>query len=270
VIGIGGSALGPQFVNNALKTTAAPMDLFFFDNTDPDGMSRVLAGIPDLSKTLVIVISKSGGTKETRNGQLVAKDAFTRAGLSFGRHFVAVTGEGSELDKTAEKEGWIAGFPMWDFVGGRTSETSAVGLLPAALQGIDIDQLLAGARHMDELTRRHALKENPAALLSLAWYHLGNGRGERAMVILPYNDRLELFSRYLQQLVMESLGKELDRDGKVVNQGISVYGNKGSTDQHAYVQQLRDGLNNFFAILIEVLKDPQTAEASLHVEEGVT
>src|SRR5437588_11411032 len=87
------------------------------------------------------------------------------------------------------------------------------------------------------------------------WHYAGNGRGETAMVILPYKDRLELFSKYLQQLVMESLGKEKDLDGNVVHQGIAVYGNKGSTDQHAYVQQLRDGVNNFFVTFIEVLKD---------------
>ena len=87
------------------------------------------------------------------------------------------------------------------------------------------------------------------------WYHAGGGRGAKDMVILPYKDRLELFSRYLQQLVMESLGKEHDLDDRVVNQGIAVYGNKGSTDQHAYVQQLRDGVNNFFVTFIEVLKD---------------
>ena len=73
--------------------------------------------------------------------------------------------------------------------------------------------------------------------------------------VLPYRDRLEVFSRYLQQLVMESLGKRLDRNGDVVHQGIAVYGNKGSTDQHAYVQQLRDGVDNFFATFIEVLED---------------
>ncbi len=104
-------------------------------------------------------------------------------------------------------------------------------------------------------TRQHDVLRNPAALLALMWYHAGNGRGAKDMVILPYKDRLLLLSRYLQQLVMESLGKELDLDGKVVNQGIAVYGNKGSTDQHAYVQQLREGVNNFFATFIEVLKD---------------
>jgi glucose-6-phosphate isomerase len=85
----------------------------------------------------------------------------------------------------------------------------------------------------------------------------GGGQGRRDMVVLPYRDRLEVFSRYLQQLVMESLGKRLDRDGREVHQGLAVYGNKGSTDQHAYVQQLRDGLDNFFVSFIEVLEDPE-------------
>jgi glucose-6-phosphate isomerase len=89
------------------------------------------------------------------------------------------------------------------------------------------------------------------------------------MVVLPYKDRLLLFSRYLQQLVMESLGKEKDLEGRVVNQGIAVYGNKGSTDQHAYVQQLREGVNNFFVTFIEVLKD-RDARTSLEVEPGIT
>jgi glucose-6-phosphate isomerase len=88
------------------------------------------------------------------------------------------------------------------------------------------------------------------------------------MVILPYKDRLMLFPKYLQQLVMESLGKEKDLSGRTVNQGISVYGNKGATDQHAYVQQLRDGVNNFFATFIGVLEDREGG--SLEVEPGVT
>lgn len=275
VVGIGGSALGPQFVNQALGTAGDPLKVAFFDNTDPDGMQKVLAALPDLSRTLVVVTSKSGGTKETRNGQYVAKHAFETAGLSISKHFVAVTGEGSELDKTATSEKWLARFPMWDWVGGRTSEFSAVGLLPAALQGFDVDAILRGAREMDELTRLHEVSKNPAALLALMWYFVGDGRGQKDMVVLPYKDRLELFSRYLQQLMMESLGKEKDLSGKVVNQGIAVYGNKGSTDQHAYVQQLREGLNNFFAIFIEVLRDDSAlgsdgAAARLEVEKGVT
>ena len=255
VIGIGGSALGPQFVNQALNSVADPLTISFFDNTDPDGIAKALYSLKSLEQTLVVVISKSGGTKETRNGQLLAKAAFEAAGLKFQSHFVAVTGAGSELDKTALAEGWLERFPMWDWVGGRTSEFSAVGLLPFALQGFSVDEFLAGAAAMDELTRRRDTRKNPAALLALAWYHCGCGKGSKDMVVLPYKDRLELFSRYLQQLVMESLGKEHDLTGAIVNQGIAVYGNKGSTDQHAYVQQLRDGLNNFFVVFIEVLKD---------------
>ncbi len=98
------------------------------------------------------------------------------------------------------------------------------------------------------------------------WYHATGGKGQKDMVVLPYKDRLLLFSRYLQQLVMESLGKRLDLDGKRVDQGISVYGNKGSTDQHAYVQQLRDGVNNFFVTFIRVL---ESGGAGVEVEPGV-
>ena len=255
VVGIGGSALGPQFVRAALGGPRDKLRLCFFDNTDPDGMYSVLGGIPDLAETLVVVISKSGGTKETRNGQLIARAAWQAAQLDFTKACVAVTQEGSELDRIAVREGWLARFPMWDWVGGRTSWWSAVGLLPAALQGLDIEALLGGAKEMDELTRCRNLRCNPAALMALMWYLCGRGRGEKDMVVIPYKDRLELFSRYLQQLVMESLGKREDRAGRIVHQGLVVYGNKGSTDQHAYVQQLRDGPNNFFVVFIEVLRD---------------
>jgi glucose-6-phosphate isomerase len=157
---------------------------------------------------------------------------------------------------------------MWDWVGGRTSETAAVGLLPAALQGIDIDELLAGAKQMDDLTRGSDFRKNPAAMLALSWHYLTDGKGSKDMVILPYKDRLELFAKYLQQLIMESLGKEKDLEGNLVHQGISVYGNKGSTDQHAYVQQLREGVPNFFATFIEVLKNRDSESISVD-EDGM-
>ena len=268
-VGIGGSALGPQFVSKALADVNAPLDIHFIDNTDPVGIDRTFAEIGDrLKTTLVVVVSKSGGTPETRNGMVEAKAAFERAGLDFPKYAVAVTGEDSKLDNVAKSEGWITTFPMYDWIGGRTSELSAVGLLPAALQGVDIQAMLDGAKEMDIATRVHSLKENPAALLALAWYFSGDGKGEKDMVVLPYKDSLLLFSRYLQQLVMESLGKEEDLDGNTVYQGIAVYGNKGSTDQHAYVQQLREGVPNFFATLIEVLKDREGT--SVDVEPGVT
>jgi glucose-6-phosphate isomerase len=213
-IGIGGSALGPEFVADALGDPAADvMAVHFLDNTDPDGFAREFARLKGaLAETLCVVISKSGGTPETRNGMLAAAAAYKAAGLDFAKHAVAVTGTGSALDKTAESEGWLARFPMWDWVGGRTSELSAVGLLPAALQGLDVDAMLAGAAACDVATRERDTLKNPAAR-------------------------------------------------------ISVYGNKGSTDQHAYVQQLRDGVNNFFVTFIRVLED---GGAALEVEPGVT
>lgn len=270
-VGIGGSALGPQFVASALGMPGKDkMAVYFLDNTDPDGMDAVFAALEGkLGETLVVVTSKSGSTPEPRNAMIETMARYQAAGINFAKHAVAVTGVGSQLDKTAVADGFLARFPMWDWVGGRTSETAAVGLLPAALQGLDIRAMLAGAAAMDAQTRVPAVKENPAAMLALAWYFLTNGKGEKDMVILPYKDRLLLFARYLQQLIMESLGKEKDLRGNVVCQGISVYGNKGSTDQHAYVQQLREGVNNFFATFIEVLKDRATASVPVN-DEGAT
>lgn len=268
-IGIGGSALGPQFVSAALDSPDDPMDIFFFDNTDPEGFDRVFERIGEgLPQTLVIVVSKSGGTKETRNGMLEAEAKFAANGLQFATHAVAVTGVGSELDKHAEANGWLARFPMFDWIGGRTSVMSAVGLLPMALQGFDIDGFLAGAAAMDERTRVPDVAQNAAMLLALMWYYAGNGKGEKDMVVLPYKDRLALFTKYLQQLVMESLGKEKNLAGETVHQGIAVYGNKGSTDQHSYLQQLRDGVLNFFVTFVEVRNDRQNPR--FEVEDGIT
>jgi glucose-6-phosphate isomerase len=269
VIGIGGSALGPQLVSEALGRDPR-LSIHFLDNTDPAGIDKVLGGLgaEHLPHTLVLVISKSGGTPETRNGMLEAQAAYENAGLDFAGHAVAITGEGSKLDAVAVSEGWLARFPMEDWIGGRTSVMSTVGLVPAALQGINIDAFLEGAAIMDERTRVASVADNAAMKLALAWYRAGNGRGEKDMVVLPYKDSLVLFSKYLQQLVMESIGKEKDLDGKTVHQGIAVYGNKGSTDQHAYVQQLRDGVHNFFATFIEVRKG--RSGESIEVDPGVT
>jgi len=269
LIGVGGSALGPQFIADALGFAGQPMQPFFLDNTDPNGMERMYAEIGEgLAETLILVISKSGGTKETHNGMIETKAAYERAGLKFARHAVAVTKDGSDLDAVAKSEGWLRQFPMWDWVGGRTSVFSAVGMLPAALLGFQIDELLAGARVMDERTRATDVRSNPALLLALMWLHAGDEHGLKDMVVLPYKDRLQLFPRYLQQLVMESLGKEYDLQGRPADQGIVVYGNKGSTDQHAYVQQLRGGQNNFFVTFIEVLQDGD--RDPIELEPGIT
>ena len=269
LIGIGGSSLGPKFLAQALSQPSDRMQPFYIDNTDPDGMDIVFDKLKNnLDQTLTIVISKSGGTVETRNAMEETRVFYRQKGLDFAKHAVSITQAGSLLDKIRLQEQWLAGFPMWDWVGGRTSVLSAVGLLPLALQGIDIDLLLQGAGKCDEITRHPLTFKNPSALLALMWYVVTGGKGGKEMVILPYKDRLQLLTPYLQQLIMESLGKETDLDGQVVRQGIAVYGNKGSTDQHSYLQQLLDGPDNFFVTFIEVLKDRE--HASLKIADNST
>ncbi|OAY85310.1 Glucose-6-phosphate isomerase 1, chloroplastic, partial [Ananas comosus] len=172
-IGIGGSALGPQFVAEALAPETPSLKIRFIDSTDPAGIDHQIAQIGgELASTLVIAISKTGAYPETRKGLLEVQGAFQKAGLHF------------------PKQGWLKRFPMFDWVGGRHSVMSAAGLLPAALQGIKIDEILKGAALMDEETRT-----------------------TEDMIVLPYEDNFLLLRRYLQQLVMESLGKEFDLNG---------------------------------------------------------
>ena len=268
-IGIGGSALGPQLLSEALDRKPKGLHAIFIDNTDPDGIHRVLKKLSKhLGQTLVVTTSKSGGTPEPRNGLMEVRAAFEKQKISFNKHAVAITCEGSELDKLAQKEEWLARFPMWDWVGGRTSLFSNVGLLPCALQNMDISALVQGATEMDILTRNTEVLNNPAMMLALAWYACTEGCGKKNMVVLPYKDSLVLFPKYLQQLIMESLGKKLSQDGRKVFQGLTVYGNKGSTDQHAYVQQLRDGLDDSFVTFIEVQVPRNTSHVK--VEDDLT
>ena len=255
-IGIGGSGLGPLFIDQALRDSTQGLKIHFIDNIDPQGISRVFNNLRGKeSTTLTIIVSKSGSTPEPRVAMDHAREFIELGQGQWESQSIAITMKDSKLYNLAIKEAWLNTFDLPDWVGGRTSITGAVGLLPIALLGLNIREFLRGARTMDNLTRTSNLYENPAALLSAAWYVAGEGRGKRDMVLLPYRDSLQVFSRYLQQLVMESLGKKRDRANNIVNQGLAVYGNKGSTDQHAYVQQLRDGVDNFFATFIEVLDD---------------
>lgn len=264
VNGIGGSALGPQLMQfavngpywNELKEADRKSNLkvYFLDNTDSAGFADVLAVI-DPAVTLVATVSKSGGTQETRNNMVALENYYAEAGVDFAGHALAVTMQDSRLWKHAEEENWLRIFEMAESIGGRTSETSIVGHLPAALAGIDFKAFLSGACFMDEWTRKEDYRENPAYMLAAMWYIAGKGKGDRNMVIVPYSDRLLLLSRYFQQLVMESLGKEKDLDGRIVHQGLNVFGNKGGTDAHAFIQQLNDGRDDFFITFIEVLKD---------------
>jgi glucose-6-phosphate isomerase len=273
--GIGGSALGPQLLQFALNGpywNELSVDarrgyprIYFIDNTDTAGLADAKL-VVDLAEAIVVTISKSGSTQETKNNMIALEQAYAAQGLEFARHAVAITMAGSQLDQHARSNDWSKVLPMAESIGGRTSETNIVGHVPAALTGIDFRAFVGGARAMDEVTRNPELSANPAYQLAAAWYIAGNGRGDRNMVVVPYSDRLVLLAKYLQQLVMESLGKELDLDGNVVHQGLTVYGNKGGTDAHAYIQQLNDGRDDFFITFIEPLLDAEQVE----VGDGLT
>jgi len=256
-IGIGGSALGPLLIVDSLKKGDVGLNFTFIDNIDPFLIYEKLIEINDrLSSTLFVIVSKSGGTPEPKIAMDIIRKNVEQKGINWSSQAIAITMSGSKLYQKASKEGWLGIYDLPDWVGGRTSITSSVGLLPLVFINENIENFLKGASKMDEISRTKKIINNPAALLAASWYFSGEGFGKRDMVVLPYRDRLQVFSKYLQQLVMESLGKKQDRSGNIVHQGISVFGNKGSTDQHAYVQQLRDGLDNFFCIFIESLDIP--------------
>ncbi|MBE6375791.1 MAG: glucose-6-phosphate isomerase [Lentisphaerae bacterium] len=274
VNGIGGSALGPQLMQFAIngpywnelpRSKRNGLKIYFLDNTDSSGFADLLK-VMEPEKTIHLVISKSGGTQETKNNMIAMEKFYASCNLDFAKYAVAVTMLNSSLYKHAKENNWLEIFEMAESIGGRTSETAIVGHLPAALTGIDFGKFLAGACDMDAWTRNADFRSNPALFLAAIWYLAGNGKGDRNMVIVPYSDRLVLLSRYLQQLVMESLGKELDLDGNVVHQGLNVFGNKGGTDAHAFIQQLNDGRDDFFATFIEVLQDA----ANLEINDGIS
>lgn len=269
VIGIGGSSLAPQLLCDALGPDEGLMLLRFLDNTDPRGIDRILAELDEaLASALIVVISKSGTTHETLNGLAEVESALEKKGLRLAERAVAITCEGSRLDERAKKEDWLARFPMWEWLGGRFSATSPVGTLPLSLAGGDADALRRGAALMDTACLQADFDRNPAARLALAW-HAEFVSGSRSnLVVLPYADLLAALPRFLQQLLMESLGKGAARDGSTIRQGITVLGNKGSTDQHALVQQLREGRDDALVNFVTVLRDRQ--RASSDIAPGVT
>jgi glucose-6-phosphate isomerase len=275
--GIGGSALGPQLMQYAINgpywnelsdaKRRGFLKLYFLDNTDSAGFADLTATI-DPETTLVVNISKSGGTQETKNNTAALQDFFKSKNVDFAPHFAAITMKDSSLDRQARAEKWFRVFDMAESIGGRTSETSVVGHLPAALTGINFKSFIDGACAMDRWTRNSAVLDNPAYLMAALWYIAGNGKGDRNLVIVPYSDRLILLSRYFQQLIMESVGKELDLDGKTVHQGLNVFGNKGGTDAHAFIQQLNDGRDDFFVTFIEVLKNAMPLPVGENMDMG--
>jgi len=250
MLGVGGSALGPELAIDALQATGTRQFLLI-DTVDPSGVKRTLAQM-NPSSTVVLVASKSGGTAETRQVLRIVEATYAKAGVCFADHAIAITSPGSALEDLAK--GWRDIFPVWEWVGGRTSVTSPIGLIPMHLCGIDIMGFLQGAREMDSWTRL-PFPKNPAALLASVWVD----SKENNLAVIPYCDRLRHLSRYLQQLIMESLGKALDRTGAQIHAGLTVFGNKGSADQHAIVQQLRDGPDNVMLHFIECSAGPEAS-----------
>ena len=252
VIGIGGSALGNIMLQSALnhpehnllskKGRRGRPRMFFLDNVDPDRTASLLEAL-DPRRTAFNVITKSGDTAETMSNFLVARawlmKAVGKKGLS--RRIVATTDETKgHLRKIVEKEGYES-FLVPDGVGGRFSVLTAVGLISAAVSGIDIRLLLAGAAAMDRRCRADDPLKNPAALNALLHYLLDTRKGKTISVMMPYAHRLRDFADWYRQLWAESLGKRFSLEGKEVNVGQTPVKALGATDQHSQVQLYMEG-----------------------------
>ncbi len=254
VLGIGGSALGGLAVTEALLKPywnfLSPENrnnfprIFFLDNIDPDSIEGLL-NVLDLSKTLVNVITKSGSTAETMSQFMIIKDRLEKElGDDYRKNIVATTDKNiGVLRQIAEQEGYKT-FIVPDDVGGRFSVFSAVGLLPFALVGLDIDEIIRGVKDMDLALKNTDINENIAAQNALIHYLLDTKKGKNISVMMPYSSRLRYVSDWYVQLWAESLGKEKDLDGNTVNIGPTPVRAVGATDQHSQIQLYNEGPNN--------------------------
>jgi glucose-6-phosphate isomerase len=241
-IGIGGSDLGPRLIWEALKPLEPQIDLRFAANVDPAELAQALTGL-DPAETLVVVVSKTFTTLETLTNAEAARAWLRDAlGPASDSHLVAV----SAAPERAQAFGVPADqvFAFWDWVGGRYSVWSAVGLSCAVALGYDVfEDLLAGARAMDEHFRTAPLAQNAPVLLALAHVFNRDGLGRPIRAVVPYAQRLRLFAAFLQQLEMESNGKRVDAQGKPVAHATAaaVFGDAGTNGQHAFFQLLHQG-----------------------------
>lgn len=249
VLGIGGSALGPITVFQSLKHlyyNELPSEkrngprFYVADNVDPERMNA-LFDIIEPEKTVFNVITKSGATSETMSQYLIVSEMLKKKlGSDWSRHIVATTDEKKgNLIKLAEKEGFPT-FVIPDGVGGRFSELCPVGLLPAAVLGIDVRKLLEGAAAMDERCKSEDIYANPALTTAILQYLAMNG-GKNVSVMMPYSDALKSFADWYCQLWGESLGKSEDRDGNYVYAGQTPVKSLGATDQHSQLQLYTEG-----------------------------
>ena len=245
-IGIGGSDLGPRAIyialeNWAKKNDALKMEAKFISNVDPDDAAAVLNSI-DLSRSLFVLVSKSGTTLETLTNEMFVKSALEKAGLDPSKHFLAVTSETSPL---AKNEGYLAAFFMDDYIGGRYSSTSAVGgcILSLAFGPEVFKAFLNGAHEMDELAKEKDPLKNATMLDALIGVYERNVLGYETTAVLPYSQALSRFPAHLQQLDMESNGKSVNRFGGDINYvtGPVIFGEPGTNGQHSFYQLLHQG-----------------------------
>jgi glucose-6-phosphate isomerase len=251
VLGIGGSSLGPRAAYSALapawdplrpRAPGMPRRLFFPDNVDPATFGALLDLLP-LERTVWNVVTKSGGTAETCAQLLIVVDRLERAlgAERAKRHVVATTDPGKgALRALAEARGW-ATFAVPPNVGGRFSVLTPVGLLPAAVAGLDVVGLLDGARRMRDRCLAPELGDNPALALATLLHHHHVEHGRPMTVMMSYVDALYDTADWFRQLWAESLGKERATDGRVIQVGPTPIAARGATDQHSQLQLYAEG-----------------------------
>ena len=264
VLGIGGSALGGMAVCEALlkpywNTLTAEQrnkfpKIYFLDNIDPDQMTGLLDSI-DLTRTLVNVITKSGSTAETMTQYMIVKDRLEKLmGDDYRQNIVATTDASTGyLRQIAGEEGYKT-FVVPDDVGGRFSVFSAVGLLPFALVGIDIDEIMQGVKDMDLALKNTDINHNIAAQNALIHYLMDTKKGKNLSVMMPYSSRLKYVSDWYVQLWAESLGKAYNNNGECVHNGPTPIKALGATDQHSQIQLYNEGPNDKLITFIRVAK----------------
>jgi len=254
-IGIGGSALGPLALQNALRDSYYNLNrtpkIFFPDNVDPDWLADLVDKI-DVSKTLFHVVSKSGATAETASTLLYFMNELNeKVGDNFYQHLLFTTDPVKGLLNRIAGEYPIKCFRIPPAVGGRFSVLTPVGLVSAALAGINIRDLLKGAAEMAALCNRDNLMENPAFLYA-AIHFLYMEKGKNISVMMPYSNKLRDMADWYRQLWAESLGKRLDKDGRIVEIGQTPVKALGTTDQHSQVQLYVEGPNDKVITFLEV------------------
>ncbi len=269
VLGIGGSALGPIAVQQAInhpyynelpreKRNGFPK-LYVADNVDPEKLVYLFQTI-DVTKCLFNVISKSGSTSETMSQFMIIKKMLDdKLGKDAAEHIVCTTDKvNGNLVKIAKEEGYKT-FIIPSGVGGRFSELTPVGLLAAAFCGIDIKAMLAGAAFMDELCKTDDIYKNPAFMYAILNY-IGMEKDKNICVVMPYADSLKYISDWYAQLWAESLGKKYDNEGNVVNIGPTPVKALGVTDQHSQVQLYTEGPFDKMIVLMGVDKYKETIQ----------